>query len=357
MQAQLILLPLISFIFSMLNIPSMRIFANHIGLVDKPNHRKVHTNPIPLVGGVSIFTSTVLTIFLTLSYNDIQIYASLFIGTLILHVVGVIDDRNDLRASVKLIIQILLANYIYLQGIKIESLHGLFGVYEILSIFQYFLTIIIITGVVNAFNLMDGIDGLAAGISIISFFVFAILSYILGQFTFMLIFITLIGATLAFLFYNLGKKKKIFMGDAGSLMIGFILAVSGIKLLQSGSNQADMSHIMVGVVFVFIIPVFDALRVFSKRIKSGKSPFTADRSHLHHLVLSTGLPHKKAAALIVFLMVAIITIGYLSYSLVGITFSLLLTISMFYAVSYFLQLNDQINHWKQKIKTIEKRNR
>ncbi len=354
MNTQILLLPIISFLFTLFNIPGLRIIAHYIGLVDKPNHRKVHLNPIPLVGGVSIFISTLLTIFMTMAPSDLKSYYSMFIGTSILHVMGVIDDRFDLRASIKLIIQILLAHYIFTQGIKIESLHGLFGIYELPVLIQYLLTIIIITGVVNAFNLMDGIDGLAAGLSIVSFIMFAIVSYILGNEIFVLIFTTLSGATMAFLFYNLGKNRKVFMGDAGSLMIGFVLAVSGIQLLQSKHNDVYMPQVMLGVIFVFIIPVLDALRVFRKRIKSGKSPFSADRSHLHHLFLSTGLKHKKAAAMIVLLMIAIIMIGYITFSLAGLTISLVLTILIFMSISYALQLNDQITHWKKKIKDLEK---
>jgi UDP-GlcNAc:undecaprenyl-phosphate/decaprenyl-phosphate GlcNAc-1-phosphate transferase len=353
MQAQLLLLPFISFVITILNIPGLRFIATQVGLVDKPNFRKVHQKAIPLVGGVSIFTSTVLTVFASLAYNDLKIYSEIFVCTLILHVMGIIDDRYDIKASLKLIIQIALAHYMYMQGVKIESFHGLFGVFELPKYMQYFLTIIVITGVVNAFNLMDGIDGLAAGLSAVSFTVFAILSYLVGNEIFMMVFTTLTGATLAFLYYNLSNHTKVFMGDAGSLMIGFILAISGITLLQSPNKNIAETHIMLGVTFVFVIPVFDALRVFRKRIKAGKSPFSADRSHLHHLVLSIGLKHKKAAALIVMLKIALMITGFLLYSFAGITVSILISILIFALLSYGLQLNDQINLWKAKIKNME----
>lgn len=353
MQAQLLLFTIFSFIVTILSIPGLRLLATHIGLIDKPNFRKFHHNPIPLVGGVSIFISTVFTIFVALDYNDLNIYSEIFICTLIMLGIGIIDDRYDLKASIKLLIQITLAHYLYIQGVKIESFHGLFGIFHLPVFLQYLLTTTVITGVVNAFNLMDGIDGLAAGLSAVSFIVFAFLSYLVGNDVFMLIFAILTGATLAFLYYNLSKRKKVFMGDAGSLMIGFILAVSGITLLQSANTDFPMSHIMLGVILVFIIPVFDALRVFRKRIKEGKSPFSPDRSHLHHLFLAIGLKHKKAAALIVMLNIIHILAGYILYSFAGITIAVLLSVLIYIIISFGLQLNEQINQWKTKIKDME----
>ncbi len=346
--------PILACLLTFLIIPVFRILATHIGLVDKPNHRKVHLNLIPLIGGVSIFFASTLTLGLSLSNHEVLIgYKNLFLSSFILLIMGLIDDRFDLSALNKLFIQLILAHYIFMQGIQLESLHGFMGIYQLPDWIQYLLTILTITGVVNAFNLMDGIDGLVAGLSIVSFMVYSWLSFITGNDVLCIVFLTLTGSTVAFLYFNLNKRKKIFMGDAGSLMIGFILSVSGIKLLQSTTDHMQLSQVLIGVFLIFLIPVFDALRVFRMRIKSGKSPFNADRTHLHHLILSLGLQHKFVAVLITCMMILILVLGFTFYSFVGLSFSIGFMIFFFFVISYFLQLNDLITHWKKKIKVME----
>lgn len=203
-----------------------------VQLVDKPNHRKLHQAPVPLVGGVTVFVATTLALMLSLPLEfEVYRYKNVFVAPFILLLIGVIDDRFDLRASIKLAIQLILAHFVFEQGIRIESLHGLIGIYQLASWAQYVLTVVVITGVVNVFNLMDGIDGLAAGISILGFAVFGVLSLLTGQVMMALVFFTLTGSLLSFLRFNLSKKQKIFMGDAGSIVIGFVLVVSSITLL------------------------------------------------------------------------------------------------------------------------------
>lgn len=355
MSSNLFFIPIISFVFAYLMIPVLRIAAIRVGLTDKPNARKVHASAVPLVGGISIFISTFLTLSLILhEHQDILFLKNILLASLILLTVGVIDDRFDLRASPKLVIQLLLAHLIFMQGIKIESLHGLFGIFQMDEWAQYLLTIITITGVVNAFNLMDGIDGLAAGLSIIGFAVFIVLSFMTGQEMLATLFLSFLGASLAFLRLNFSKTQKVFMGDAGSLMIGFVLSVSGIKLIQEAQDTVQISTVILGVMTVMLIPVFDALRVFRKRIKAGKSPFSADKSHLHHLLLSIGLKHKFAAFTIILLLALLLATGYLLQHFFGLTFSVISIIVLFNVITSILMFNDKIISWKQRIRSLEK---
>lgn len=354
MNIHYIISPVTAFLLTLLLIPVLRNVAVKIKLVDKPNQRKVHTNPVPLVGGIGIFIAGTLALGLALPFDaDVWAFKNTYIAAAILLLMGVLDDRFDLSATLKLAIQLILAHFIYCQGIKIESLHGFLGLYELAPAMQYVLTVIVIAGAVNAFNLMDGIDGLAAGLAIAGFAVYAVLALRNGQPALALVALTCIGALLAFLRFNLSKSRKIFMGDAGSLTLGFVLVVIGIRLLQTAPGGTQAALTTLGVVAVLLVPVFDALRVFRRRMKSGKSPFSADKTHLHHLVLSTGLKHKTASLSIVGLIAGVIVIGYLCFQAKGLTIAVLAMLLVFFAITSVLRLHDNIGHWSARIKKME----
>ena len=353
-----IISPLAALFITYLIVPVLRKVAIRIQLVDKPNRRKVHQNPVPLVGGISVFIAMTLTLSLVLPFEpEVVVYKSVFIAASILLMMGIIDDRFDLRASLKLAIQLILAHFIFAQGIKIESLHGLFGVYELAPWLQYCFTLVVIAGVVNAYNLMDGIDGLAAGLAIFGFAVFAVLAGVNGQYMMSLIFLTFVGSLLAFLRFNLSKNQKIFMGDAGSLMIGFIMVVSGINMLQSAHNSEYVTLTTLGVVAVMLVPVLDALRVFRRRVKSGKSPFIADKTHLHHLILSTGLKHRAATLAIVGIVGFILIAGFVNYELIGLTLSIVSMLLLFYFTTAVLKFHNNLIMWKNRIRDLEDTNK
>lgn len=332
---------------------AFRKIALKINLVDKPNHRKVHSDAVPLIGGVSIFVATSLVLLMSFDSTIAQ-HKTIFVSSLILVIIGVIDDRFDLRAILKLGIQLIIAHFLFVQGIKIESFFGLFGIYELAPWLQYVLTISIITGVVNAFNLMDGIDGLAAGIAILGFKVLTIFSIIADQPMMTLTFLTFIGSLLIFLKSNLSKDNKIFMGDAGSTFIGLIIVVSCLQLIQYAHSSQYLFTIILAAVAVLLVPVLDALRVFRGRMKSGKSPFHADRTHLHHLVIGLGLKHIKATIFIIVFSISIVIVGYSVFSFLGFTLSVVAMFLLFYLVTKVLTFNSRLNHWKNQILQAEK---
>ena len=349
-----IITPLAALLFSLLIIPLLRYMAFKIRLIDKPNGRKVHEACVPLVGGIGVFISATTALLFALFANQpLFAFKNMLLGSAVLLVMGAIDDKIDLKASLKLAIQLLLAHYIYIEGIKIESLYGLFGIYEISALAQYILTIIIITGVVNAFNLMDGIDGLAAGIAIVSFIVLSYFAYITHKHSLMVVFLSFIGGLLGFLYFNFSQKRKVFMGDAGSLVLGFVLVVSALIIIQSTNGKTTNSTVINGILGVLLLPVFDSLRVYRKRIKAGKSPFTADKTHLHHLVLELGLKHKWATLFILLLMVSIICVGCWSNLAVGLTFTLFSMLVLFFITTSLLQLNSNVSTWKSRIQGME----
>jgi UDP-GlcNAc:undecaprenyl-phosphate GlcNAc-1-phosphate transferase len=353
----LIITPIFALLLSLLITPAVRKIAILVGLVDKPNFRKVHQNHVPLIGGIVLFATTVIALGVAIPFQpETFSLINIFLASFVILVMGVLDDRFDIRASLKLAIQLIVAHFIYMQGIRIENLNGLFGVYELQEWVQYILTIVVITGVVNAFNLMDGIDGLAAGLSIVGFSVFTVISFVLDMPNLSLVFLTFVGGLISFLYFNLSKKNKIFMGDAGSLVIGLILVTSSIKMLQTAVETPKFNLILTLVFLVMAVPVFDALRVFRKRIKSGKSPFDADRTHLHHLILSSGLKHAQASLIIIIFIVLLLALGYFTFYLTGVLFAISLSLFAFYSITYLLQTYDDMITWKGRIKDMEDKN-
>jgi UDP-GlcNAc:undecaprenyl-phosphate GlcNAc-1-phosphate transferase len=349
-------LGVLSLLLSLLYIPMLKKIAVKINLVDKPNFRKVHINNVPLIGGISIVFTT-LTVIL-ISGNCLYIlkeYLSIFSAAFTVLILGVLDDKNDIRPKYKLAIQLILSFIIALSGIRIFSFYGLFGVYEIAIWLQYGITILIITGVVNAFNLIDGVDGLLGSLSLLGFTMFLLASIYYKDYYLGIISVIFIGAIIGFLRFNL-SEEKIFMGDSGSLFLGFTLVTLGIQLMSKQDIQREYNYGYVFLVLVafFSIPVLDSLRVYMGRIKRGKSPFLADKSHLHHLLLGAGLTHKKIALTVIILCLVFFFLGFgliTSYSTTLIIFSIML---VFWILIRLLLIINNLQKWIRIIKEIEK---
>ncbi len=344
----------VSLILALIIMPVFRGLAIRFGLVDKPNFRKLHVTPVPLVGGAVVFLSSVLALLIVPGiFENFSRLFPLLIGGTILLLVGVVDDRIDVRAIYKLCIQLGLAYYVFASGIRIESMYGVFGIYDIPEYLQFFLTVVVIAGTVNAFNLTDGIDGLAAGLAICGFLAFSVIAMVLGEWFLMTYFLAITGALISFLRYNLSKQKKVFMGDAGSLVLGYILVVSAIMLLQQAQVAGYMGYTLATVLGILALPVIDALRVFRRRIKTGYSPFRADKTHLHHLILTFGVNHKIASAIIVAIALLILVIALVSGSFFSITLSVILILFAFGLISGISQLNNQMSIWRKKVEKLE----
>jgi len=291
-------------------------FSGKLDLVDKPNERKVHVAPIPNLGGIGIFLGyMVATIGWMVYYGGSIEAAFILYGLMILFVMGIIDDQIDMRASLKFLIQIGVAVLIASAGTRITNLNGLFGIYEMHIIFQYGLTVLLLVGLVNAFNLIDGINGLAGGISFIDAIIMGVLLYNPQAILISLLAFGMAGALLGFLKFNF-DPARIFMGDTGSLVIGYVLAVLGVSTIREGSSVGgfigDNNGLTIIVVGILILPVFDTIRVFARRvIVEKKSPFSPDKTHVHHLLLQTGFNHKKSAILLYIANIVIIITAFL----------------------------------------------
>lgn len=288
-----------AFVVTLLSIPPIIHLIRRFKLYDVPSDRKLHSAPIPTMGGIAIFAGMILSLVLWFPFSTELAPVTFFFSILVLFGLGILDDLKDLSARYKFIIQFGLAALIAISGIRISSFESFLGIYELPMMAQYTFTIVAIVGITNAFNLIDGIDGLAGGLGFMSLIMLGFFLTMSGDANTALIAFALAGGILAFLYFNF-NPARIFMGDTGSLVLGFVIAVLGIRLLQV-NNFVETPVIQNAPVFVLgivMIPVFDTLRVFATRMWMGKSPFVADKTHIHHLLTNQGFSHGFAAKLI-----------------------------------------------------------
>lgn len=288
-----------AFVVTLITIPPILQLVKKYSLYDMPDYRKEHKMPIATFGGVAIWAGMVISMMLWFSFSR-QIYVIGFMFSLvILFSMGIMDDLKNLSARYKLIIETGLATVMAIAGIRITSFGGLFGIHDLPLSAQYTFTVLAIVGITNAFNLIDGIDGLAGGLGFMSLVTLGIFLTLSGDTNMALIAFSLAGGLLAFLYFNL-NPARIFMGDTGSLVLGFVVAIMCLRLIQV-NNALDVPivpHAPVFALGIVLIPVFDTLRVFAIRMWKGKSPFSPDKTHIHHLLTNAGFSHGFAAKFI-----------------------------------------------------------
>ena len=315
---------ILSFITSLLityySIPTIIKISRRKNLMDEPGQRSSHERKIPNLGGIAMFFSIAVcaSIF---AYQLFDLYKFLFASLVILLYVGVMDDIVVMRAYKKLIAQIVVAALLVIgSDVRIRSLFGVFGVYEL----NYFLSVIfsIVTFIilVNAYNLIDGIDGLAGVYGVICFSLFGISYYRLGEYNYPLVILstTIIGTVIGFLYYNLSdRSKKIFMGDTGSMLLGFLLTFTSICFMDifivkkvQGAVFYHLNTAPVMAIAIMILPIIDTLNVIIIRLAEKRSPFDADKNHIHHKLLKLGITHKRATLYIISYYLFIVIISY-----------------------------------------------
>lgn len=261
--------------------------AEPLGMVDKPTERKAHIGNIPLVGGPAMFIALATAASVLVPQFQVLIFLILTMSIL---AVGVIDDILDIPAIYRLVLQALIAlGMVLFADVKIDQVGNLLGsgVVEFSGITSVIFTVLCVIGVINAINMIDGADGLAGSILIISFSAMATLAWHGNDWVSAKLLVIFVGSVCAFLAFNariVVKKALLFMGDSGSMLLGFILAWFLIHLSQGES--ASISPVVAG--WIFGIPLMDTIVVMVRRVLSGKSPFAADRQHFHHRLLDNG---------------------------------------------------------------------
>ncbi len=289
---------LMALVFAILLTPFSMHLARKLGAIDAPNERSVHAQATPRLGGVGIGISLVATIAFFIPLDQFNL--GFLVGLLIIFLTGLLDDVKSISHRLKFFGEILaVIAFISISGSELTGVGDLFGLGDInFGPLSFIITIICMVGLINAMNLSDGLDGLAGGLAVIAALFFALLAYKTGQQSALLIALAMAGSLIGFLMYN-SFPARLFMGDVGSLMIGYTCAVLAVQLTQGGNGAAIQP---ITIALILAVPLLDTLVVMVKRISSGNSPFLPDNTHMHHRLLGLGLSQNQSVSVLYALM-------------------------------------------------------
>lgn len=306
---------LTSFAVSFFSIPSIIRIAEIKHLFDEPDIRKTHTSRTPTLGGIAIFAGLIFSLTFWSAQDDIVELQYIICSIILLFFMGIKDDLFNLVAFKKLFGQLLASLIlVHYAEIKITTFYGLFGIDDLSMPASYALSIFTIVVITNSLNLIDGIDGLAASVGIVSSCILGSWFINAGFNQYAILASCTAGALIGFIYYN-RAPAKIFMGDTGSLLVGVTLSILAIKFIEI-NRVLDIHHpnkilsVPVVTLAILVIPLFDTLRVFTIRTLQGRSPLSADRNHIHHLLLDLGFSHTKATFSLTLFNVSIIALAF-----------------------------------------------
>ncbi len=355
----------ISVILTGIIIPQILLIAFRKKLFDEIDVRKVHAVPVPRLGGMSFMPSILLSVMLVVGVDafacttfcgelcDEVLMADIFgveplqrllsvgfglCGILIMYLIGLADDLIGVRYRAKFVAQFLSAALLVLGGVKLYSLHGMFGVYEMPEVASDILSVVLVVFVMNAVNLIDGLDGLASGLSTIGVTVFGIVLACAGQWGCALIAFATLGTLVQFFYYNVfgssDRRTKIFMGDTGSLTVGYILAALAMQV-STVSVPGDFNPLIMAAA-PLVVPCIDVLRVMIHRASRGRSMFKPDKTHIHHKLLYLGMRQRVAMVTIVSGSALLAVVNILLSRYIGAEYVLLLDIVAWTAFNCWL---------------------
>jgi len=309
-----------SFLITFFLIPVIINVVKKKKILDEPGRRKIHKRETPSMGGIGIFFGLMISILIWMPFEGFARFKFMYGAIIIMSITGVRDDLLPLKPLYKLIGQVIAASMvIYLSGIRLGSFYGLFGVQELHPFISYILTLFTIIVITNSFNLIDGLDGLAGSIASVALLTFGVYFFLVDDDLIAVMIFSMIGSLLAFLNFN-WEPSKIFMGDTGALLVGFVLSITTIYFIEFNYNLDGESpykfeaSISTAICFL-IMPLFDTLRVFISRALRGKSPFAPDKTHIHHLLMRLGLRHSGSVIVMVIVNLLFIGIAVLSIQL------------------------------------------
>ncbi|WP_270666917.1 UDP-N-acetylglucosamine--undecaprenyl-phosphate N-acetylglucosaminephosphotransferase [Aeromonas sp. QDB59] len=329
---------IVAFVFLFL----LRKVAKKINLVDRPNERKKHQGLIPLVGGISIYFTLMFALWFK---PDLIIRSDIYIlCASVLVIMGAIDDKYDVDYRIRLVVQILIScAMIFGAGLSLKNLGQLLFGYELtLGPLGYIVTVFAVLGAINAFNMVDGIDGLLGGLTMVTFGGLSYIHYVDGQLQLARFCLLMMIVVIPYICLNLGfpfgGRRKVFMGDAGSMLIGFTV----IWVLLQGTQGPNAQMNPVTALWLIAIPLMDMTCIMVRRIRKGVSPFKPDREHLHHICLRAGLSSHQALVVICGIAALLAVTGImLEYGGVPEWISLIIFILVFFL--YYQLLN---NVWR-----------
>ncbi len=315
----------VSLVFGFVSIPYVISYCVKHKLYDQPNARKIHSNKIPRMGGICFLPSMTLALIIgvatlnNMSENHqvtISLWSACFFFSLaLIYSIGILDDIIGINATIKFFIQIAAASLLPISGLYLNNLYGFLGVHEIPYWIGAPLTVFVIVFINNAMNLIDGIDGLSGMLSVIALGGFLIYFMSSAIWVYSILIAGMMGVIVAFLYFNLfgnpNKNQKVFMGDSGSLTIGFILGFLVVKysmikpeLLQFPDNALVMACTLL------VVPVFDVIRMILVRSKHKLPIFDADKNHIHHKLMRAGMTQHQALVCLVSLAVLYIIVNW-----------------------------------------------
>lgn len=358
MQTSLFLL--FGFLFAvslgMVIIPRILVISHKKRLYDVPDARKVHTMPIPRLGGLSFFPVILMSMFLvigfrlyfwdmdtsSLSFNMLYEYLFLFVGMTLLYLVGVCDDLVGVGYRYKFAVQIAAAFLLVLSGNWFDSFGGLFGIYSVPVWVGVPFTVFIVVYITNAINLIDGIDGLVSGLCCIALSVLSVIFFLRGQYVYALLAICTLGILMPFWCYNVfgnaNRGHKLFMGDAGSLTLGYVISFLIIHMSVTNEVSPTLSNPYMVIAFsTVLVPLLDVIRVVLHRLREHKNPFLPDKNHFHHKLLRTGM--RVRVVMVTILGIAVSFIGLNAWLAWQMNITFLLGINLILWSSLHLTIN------------------
>jgi UDP-GlcNAc:undecaprenyl-phosphate GlcNAc-1-phosphate transferase len=287
-----------AFVISFLIVPVIIKYSLQKNLVDMPGRRKIHKKETPSMGGIAIFCGFFISLLIWVEFSEWKEIKFILVSLFVIFFIGVRDDLVPLKPLFKLIGQVLAAVIlISLFDLRLKSFYGLFGIYDLNIIISYLITVFTIIIVTNSFNLIDGLDGLAGSVSIIALISFGIWYFLIDDQVFATLAFSMLGAILAFLIFN-WEPSEVFMGDTGALVIGMMLAILAIHFIDVNynlniANPYRFNASVTTATCFLIIPLVDTTRIIILRLKKGQSPFTPDKSHIHHAIMRLGMSHSQ----------------------------------------------------------------
>ena len=294
-------------------------WAIRYNVVDNPNYRKLQREPVPVLGGVAVFFGLVVGLCVASPFIDIKPLLPVVVAMSVMLCVGVMDDISGLSPWLRFFVEIVVTMLlVFLAEMSLDNFQGLWGVYGVPVWLSIPLTIVAVVGIINAINLIDGVDGLSSGYCIMASLAFSALFLKVDSLPAMLLCTISVGSLLPFFFHNVfGKKSKMFIGDGGSLMMGVVMSSFVVASISSGGACDKCVEMGLGLVpftlAVMCVPVFDTVRVMLMRILRGTSPFSPDKTHLHHIFIEMGFSHFGTTMSVLMLNVLVVLCWLLSY--------------------------------------------
>lgn len=294
-----------AFLLTYLTIPKIIGVVAYKRLMDDPNQRSSHSSKTPTLGGIAFFYCLIFALFFIKDRAEFGEAMYIIPGLTILFIVGLKDDMVVLSPGSKLIAQVVAIAFVLVnESFTIESLNGFLNIYQIPYYLYFVLAGFLMLTIINSYNLIDGIDGLASIVGIVIMIIYTTIFYLSQEYFFALIAITMNACLMAFFGFNVSSDKKIFMGDTGSLIVGFIISILTLKFLALKPESYEglpflLENAPLIAISILIVPLFDTARVFTIRIANKKGPFSPDRNHVHHVLIDFwGLSHKQASFII-----------------------------------------------------------